>query len=110
MSFTVNITISLSAPIIGHAGDTITLMCSTIITPDPPAQDVILEWFFGSDNNSSLPSGVTASDTTNVNSNYISTLEFSPLLPIHVGLYTCQVGGNQKYTTVSANNCELSYY
>ena len=105
------IMISLSAPIIGYAGSTITLMCSTVIISDPPAQDVIFEWFFGSDSNSSLPSGVTASDTTNINSSYTSTLEFSPLLLIHAGLYTCQFGGNQKLernTTVSVDNCESS--
>ena len=99
------IMISLSAPITGYAGSTITLMCSTVITSDPPARDVIFEWFFGPDGNSSLLSGVTVSDATNISSNYTSTLEFSPLLPIHTGLYTCQFGGNQRLR----RNVSVSY-
>ena len=111
------IMVSTSAPIIGFAGNSITLMCSAVIStsPLPPSQDVIFEWFFDPENYS-LPSGVTVSNVTNSSNTYTSTLQFSPLLPSHSGLYTCQFGGNKKLernTTVSVtNDCESStkYY
>ena len=111
------VTNSLFASITGFAENNINVMCSTVISfsPLPPPQDVIFEWFFDQ-TNSSLPSGVTISNVTNNGSNYTSTLQFSPLLPSHAGLYTCRLGGNPKLkrnTTVSViNDCESSikYY
>ena len=89
------ITVSLSAPITGFAGNSLSLICSSIISFFPPPQGMVFEWFFSPNGNSSLPTGVT-SDLINVGNSYTSILEFSPLLPIHAGLYTCQFGGNQK--------------
>ena len=90
------ITVSLTAPVTGFAGNCLSLICSSVISFFPPPRDMIFEWFFGPNGNSSLPTGVITPDVTNISSNYTSTLEFSPLLPIHAGLYTCQFGGNQK--------------
>ena len=89
------IMISLSARIIGYAGVATTLTCSTVIASGSPPQAVIFEWFFASNANSALPSGVTSYVTENDN-NYMSILEFSPLQSTHAGLYTCQFGDNQK--------------
>ena len=104
------VAISLSATVNGFAGNNLSLMCSSIISSTPPPQDMIFEWFFGPNGNSSLPPGVTASNVTNISSNYTSTLEFSPLLPAHTGFYTCQLGGNQRLkrnTLVTViNDCE----
>ena len=101
--------ISLSAPNIGYAGVTTSLMCSTIIASGPSLQDVIFEWFLGLNGNSTLPSGVAAY-VTEIDNNYTSILEFAPILPAHAGLYTCQFGGNHKLRrTVSVtviNDCE----
>ena len=108
------ITISLSAPLTRYAETRSSLMCSSMISfsPDPPPQDVIFEWFYGPNGNSSLPSGVTISATTSINSTYISTLEFSPLLPFHAGNYTCQLRGYTKLqvtTEISViKDCESS--
>ena len=103
------IEIDLSAPLTQSAGNSLSLMCSSIISFIPPPRDMIFEWFFSPNGNASLPPGVTASHVTNISSNYTSTLEFSPLLPSHAGTYTCQLGGNQKLqktAEISVNNCE----
>ena len=76
----------------------LTLECSANISPNPLPANVPypnFEWFFGS-TNSSLPLGVTLSDVRNISNNYISTLQFSPLLPHHFGTYICQLGGNER--------------
>ena len=92
----------------GIAGETFTLECSTDITPKPLPQKVpfpYFEWFFGP-TNASLPSGVTVSDVTNSGNTYTSTLQFSPLLVSHAGMYTCHLGGNERLsasTTVNVN-------
>lgn len=75
-----------------------TLECSAEISPYPLPANVPypnFEWFFGP-TNSSLPSGVTISDMRNISNNYISTLQFSPLLPHNFGMYTCRLGGNER--------------
>ena len=100
-----------SVPMTVHAGDYTNLMCSTVISSDPQPQTVIVfEWFYGPDSNLSLPSGVTVSNNKTNNNNYTSILQFSPLLPSHAGMYTCQFGGNQRLqrnVEVSVSNCEL---
>jgi hypothetical protein len=103
------ITISLSAPLIRIAGNGLSLVCSSVVSFIPPPRDVIFEWFYGPNGNSSLPPGVTASNAINISSNYTSTLEFSPLVPSHAGNYTCRFGGNQRLqrtVEISVNNCE----
>ena len=101
--------ISLSSPNVGYAGVTTSLMCSTIIASGPSPQDVIFEWSFGPDGNSTLPSGVAAY-VTEINNNYTSILEFAPILSAHAGLYTCQFGGNQNLRESASvtviNDCE----
>ena len=97
-----------SAPITGYAGDSIYLTCSIVISSGPLPQTMILEWFFGPDSNLSLPSDASVSNNTTGN-NYTSALQFSPLLPSHAGMYTCQFGGNQrlqKNVEVSIIDCE----
>ena len=106
------ITIFLSAPMTQYAEIRSSLMCSSMISfsTDPPPQDVMFEWFYGPNGNSLLPSGVTISATTNINSTYTSTLEFSPLLSSHAGKYTCRLGDNQNLQDSAEisviNNCE----
>ena len=107
------ITISLSAPLTRYAETRSSLMCSSMISfsTDPPPQDVIFEWFYGLNGNSLLPSGVTISATISINNTYISTLEFSPLLPSHTGNYTCQLRGYTKQVTAEISvikDCESS--
>ena len=93
-----------------------TLECSTVISPHPLPANVSypsFEWFFGP-TNTSLPPGVTVFDVRNSGNQYISTLKFSPLLSHHFGMYTCQLGGNErlaasttiygKYNTATISN------
>ena len=86
------VTIFPSANITGTTGDNITLTCLAIITEDPPSEDVSFEWFFGP-NNLSLFSdhNVTISSVSKSNDTYNSTLQFSPLLLSHAGVYTCRL-------------------
>ena len=83
----------------GIAGDhDVTIECSVNITTNPLPEDIPypnFEWFFGS-TNTSLPSGVMVSNVTNSGNTYTSTLQFSPLQESHVGMYTCQLGGNER--------------
>ena len=108
------IVISLSATVEGFAGNNLSVMCSSIISSNPPPRDMIFEWFFGPHGNSSLPPGVTASNATNASNNYTSTLEFSPLSRAHAGSYTCQFGGNKRLrknaTVTVINDCESSKF
>ena len=106
----VNVSISLPAPLTQYAGTRSSLMCSSTISFNPPPEDVIFEWFYGPNGNSSLPPGVTTSATMNNSSTYTSTLEFSPLLPSHAGKYTCRLGDNQNLQETAEisviNDCE----
>ena len=101
-------TITPSVSGIGTIGKMFTLSCSVNITPNPPPEDVpspSYEWFYGPTNNS-LPSGVTVSNVTvsnvivsnvtNSSNTYTSTLQFSPMLVSHAGMYTCRLGGNER--------------
>ena len=81
------------------ARETFLLVCSADIYPlSATGQRSVFEWFF---DNSSLPSGVTISNTTKSgNTTYTNTLHFSPLLEIHAGMYTCQIGYRAVSTTI----------
>ena len=65
------------------------------------------QWSFG--DSTSLPSGVTAMPTvmssSNSNSDYNSTLQFSPLSQSYAGMYTCRVGAGRlvNSATVTVN-------
>jgi hypothetical protein len=103
----------VSAPIIGYAGDTIpNITCSTIINPLP--QNATFTWLFSPDSisNLSLPSGVIVSNEIANSNNFTSTLQFSPLLPSHAGMYVCQFGGSQRLQRTAEisviNDCESS--
>ena len=105
-------TITPSVSGIGTAGEMFTLNCSANITPNPLPEDVpppSFEWFYGPIN-TSLPSGVTVSDVTNSGNTYTSTLQFSPLLVSHAGMYTCRLGGNERLavdTNVTVDGMQL---
>ena len=74
------------------------LTCSAEISPNPLPENVPypnFKWLFGQ-TNSSLPSSVTVSNVTERGNNYSSTLQFSPLLPHHAGIYTCRLGRNER--------------
>ena len=79
-------------------GQDFTLECPVDISPNPLPDNVpspSFEWFFGP-TNTSLPSGVMVSDVPNSGNTYTSTLQFSPLLVSHAGMYTCRLGGNAR--------------
>lgn len=106
------VTLSPSGP--GIVGNSFALMCSaTLISPIPLPSNVpspTFEWFFGTEANSPLPSGVIPTKTTvAVNSSYniyTSVLFFSPALnESHAGMYTCKLGEGQlaNSTLVSVN-------
>ena len=103
--------LNISEPITGIFGETITITCSVKFVPHPPpAVDVNFEWFF----DSTLPTDVTKSNKTRKGNTYSSTLQFSPLLSAHAGIYTCHfayvIGGNKSLTastTVSVSTTEM---
>jgi hypothetical protein len=74
-----------------------------IYSPAAYGPSPILEWFFGPEN-TSLPSDVVVSNVTIVtldnNSNYTSTLQFSPLYKRHTGIYTCRIGYSAASTII----------
>ena len=73
------------------AGGTGSLVCSAMITTNPPPDNVpspTFEWFFGP-NSSPLPSGVITTPGGN-------TLQFSPLNQSHAGMYTCRLVGSAR--------------
>ena len=75
------------------------LECSAEISPNPLPANVpypSFEWFFGLTVNSPLPSGAIVSNVTQNGNKYSSTLQFSPSLPHHSGMYTCRLGGNER--------------
>ena len=96
--FSVNIsslTISPSRHIEHGTGEMLFIYCRVDIVLPLNVPPPTFEWFFGP-NNSSLPSGVTVSPVTKHGNTYNSTLQFSPLLVNHAGIYKCQLGGNRK--------------
>ena len=50
------------------------------------------EWFYGSNGNALLLSGLTPTVTVLTSGVYTSTLQFSPLSQSHTGDYTCRLG------------------
>ena len=81
------------------AGETYFLICSATLypnrnppLPDPSIPSPTFKWFYGSDGNASLPSGLTPGETTFDDSTYISKLAFSPLHQSQSGNYTCRLG------------------
>jgi hypothetical protein len=85
------------------AGGTGSLECSAMITTNPLPDNVpspAVQWFFGPNNSSLLPSGVI---TTPGSSNI---LRFSPLSHSHAGMYTCRLAGSVRlaaHTTLIVN-------
>ena len=81
-------------------GEVYSLICSATLYPDrnPPLPDPnipspIFEWFFGPNGTAPLPAGLTPTATVLIdNTNYTSTLTFSPLSHFHTGNYTCRLG------------------
>ena len=90
------ISISPAGPIIKASQESFSLNCSLPFS-NPLPQGVStpkLEWFFNSAN-SIFPHGVMMSNTTSMTGNVsISSLNFSPLLESHTGIYMCQIEGN----------------
>ena len=101
----------------GTAGETYSLTCSTTLHPDsvPLPSDVpqspTFEWFFGP-NNSSLPTGVTAPETTDSVNTYTSTLQFSQLRESHAGMYTCRLGPGRmaNHAMVTVNGMLIKHF
>ena len=94
-----HVTLSPSGP--GIVGNSFTLRCSaTLTSPIPLPSNVsspTFEWFFDTEGNSLLPSGVTPTETT-LKSGYIYTsiLFFSPVLnESHAGVYICRLGAGR---------------
>ena len=80
------------------------LVCSANVSAVYGSQPkLIFEWFFGPEN-SSLPSDVVVSN----NSNYTSTLQFSPLYKNHTGTYTCRVGYSAASIIILAGGKEMT--
>ena len=91
MDDTGTVTISPSGPITKTPGDIFSLVCSADNFPEPFYRTPpLFVWLFGPDN-SSLPSGVVVTNNSS-NTNYTSTLHFSPLNENHTGIYTCRIG------------------
>ena len=95
--------VAISSSGSGIIGESYSLTCTAILVdPVPPPSDVpplTFEWFFGLNGSISLSSGVpmatvtvTASSNNSINITYTSTLEFSPLIQSHAGMYTCRLG------------------
>ena len=109
---TVNIgSVSITAQSSGTSGKIFSISCSAeiVIKSDSPYPN--FEWFFGPSNNS-LPSNVAVLAVTRTGITYTSTLQFSPLLQSHAGMYTCRLGGNERLaekTTVTVLACKLSF-
>ena len=90
ISFSTNTTETARDDFTGTAGDDITLTCLANITNVTRPNDVTFEWFFNS-TQCSLPPGVTVLNVPKNDSTYNSTLQFSPLLLSHEGMYTCRL-------------------
>ena len=81
------------------------MTCSAILNNIIINPDVFLpmfKWFYGSNGNAPLPSGVTTTDTTDVlnNHNYTSTLQISQLSQSHTGNYACRLGAGSLVNNV----------
>ena len=80
------------------AGETFSLTCSATLhynnptLPNPNIPSPTFEWFFGSNGDAPLPSGLTHTTIDLSNGTYTSTLQFSQLNQSHTGMYTCQLG------------------
>ena len=109
MDFENSVTISSSG--LAIAGGTFSLTCSaTLVNPVPLPTNVpspLFEWFFGTNRDISLPSGMTHVETALDGSYkiYESTLQFSPLNQLHSGTYMCKLGGGRV-----ANSLVVSVY
>ena len=88
------------------------LICSVDIFNDieelgvPPPT---FEWFFGPNDNASLPSGVAVSTVMNNGTTYSSTLLFFLPEVSHAGMYTCRLRGNPRLeanTTITVNTVQ----
>ena len=90
ISFSANTTETAMDDFTGTAGDNIALTCLASITNNIQPNDVTFEWFFNSTQRS-LPPGVTILNVSKNDSTYNSTLQFSPLLLSHAGIYTCRL-------------------
>ena len=109
--------VAISSSGSGIIGESYSLTCTAILVdPVPLPLDVpppTFEWFFGLNGSVSLSSGVipmanvTASSNNSINITYTSTLEFSPLIQSHAGMYTCRLGAgslmNSTVVTVNGN-------
>ncbi len=82
--------------LIETAGANITLSCLFHLVSPTNVVPPQFKWFFGQENSTMLPSGVTVSNVTENNKTYTSTLQFSPLNQSHAGMYTCRVGDNRR--------------
>lgn len=105
-------TITPPGSIAAIAGETITLECSTDITPSLEPDSLYenattpnFGWFY--DSNNSSTANVTVTVVKN-DSTYTSTLHFSPLLLSHTGLYICRFGGNRANTTITVLSCKCN--
>ena len=91
--------ISPSGPNNATAGKPFSLECSATIGPHPLPQNVPFpwfEWFFGL-NREPLSNNVMISSTVMRDGHtYASFLNFPSLLESHSGLFTCQLGGNER--------------
>ena len=113
--YTVDIgAISISRHNLSNTANGEIILCSAEIFHNPLPENVSypsFEWFFGP-TNSSLQSDVTVSNVTQRGNSYYSSLQFSPLLPHHAGMYTCRLGGNERLAAtiyVEGNTIQLQY-
>ena len=109
--------VSISSSGSSIIGESYSLICTAILVdPVPLPSDVpppTFEWFFGLNGSVSLSSGVipmatvTASSNNSINITYTSTLQFSPLIQSHAGMYMCRLGAgslvNSTIVTVNGN-------
>ena len=87
-----NISPSSSSP--GSPGDVFSLTCLVTFSDNSLPSDVpspTFRWYFGTNDNASIPSGVTPMATVLRNNTYTSILQFSPLRQSHTGMYTCRI-------------------
>ena len=98
-SYTVSVAISPSG--LTTAGETYSLTCSATLNsrnpplPDPAIPSPTFEWFFGTNGDVPLPSGLTNPATVLNSGTFTSTLQFSPLSQSHTGNYTCRLGAGR---------------
>ena len=109
--------VSISSSGSSIIGESYSLICTaTLVDPVPLPSDVpppTFEWFFGLNGSVSLSSGVipmatiTASSNNSISITYTSTLQFSPLIQSHAGMYMCRLGAgslvNSTIVTVNGN-------